>query len=124
MKKIAFILLAGVFAAGIASCKHTVDFNEYPTVSFSSEILPTIIGNCTQAKCHGTNDSEAFMLLSYEDIMNNTRVKAGDPEGSKLYKVIKALSGEEKMPRDPYPMLSDEQIQKIYVWIGQGAQNN
>jgi hypothetical protein len=54
----------------------------------------------------------------------NGGITAGSPEKSKLYKTLKTLNEEDIMPKKPYSELTESQIQKIYVWIGQGAKNN
>lgn len=124
MKKIIVAFSVVLMATGIVACRHTTDFSAYPTISFNSEVYPVLISNCTQAKCHGDVDPSSFELLTYDEIIHNCKVEAGKPENSKLYEVIRALSGENQMPQKPYEMLTDEQIQKIYLWIGQGAANN
>jgi mono/diheme cytochrome c family protein len=48
-------------------------------------------------------------------------VTPGDPHGSKLYKVITNINGENLMP--PKQPLSKEQRTLIQIWIAQGAHN-
>lgn len=96
---------------------------DIPTQSFQTEILPIISANCALSGCHGANDRE-FPLLNYDDVMNYCEVQPGKPHDSKLYEVIRLLSGEEAMPPKPNQPLTDKQIGAIYVWILQGAKNN
>ena len=105
-------------------CKHATNFNEFPAVSYSKDISLIIAANCAQSGCHGSTGRQSFELLSYNDLMKNCEVNAGDPENSKLYEVITTYNKEDAMPRAPYSSLPDQQIQKIYLWIGQGAKNN
>jgi hypothetical protein len=93
-------------------------------VSYSIDIQPIIISNCTQSGCHGSAHSEEFELLSYNDLIKHTGVNAGSPETSNLYSVIRSYNSEIIMPRMPYNPLTEKQIQLIYIWIGQGALNN
>jgi len=81
-----------------------------------------MIGNCTQSGCHvSSGDDHLFPLVTYEDIAK--QVQPGDAANSRLYTVVRGLSGH-LMPPPPQPMLTDEQIKFIYVWIEEGAQNN
>ena len=121
MKRIYLILFSLTILLG---CKHKTNFNELPTVSYSKDIQPIIISNCTQSGCHGSKNQEEFELLSYNDLIKNCEVTAGSPENSKLFEVITTYNKENVMPRKPYNTLTEKQIQLIYVWIGQGAKNN
>jgi hypothetical protein len=69
-------------------------------------------------------NQEEFGLLTYSDLIKHTEVVSGSPEQSELYHVIRSYNSEKIMPRAPYKPLSENQIQLIYVWIGQGALNN
>ncbi len=92
------------------------------TVYFVNEIMPVISSNCTMSGCHD-NISRAggIDLTNYTKIMKF--VKPGNPNDSKLYKVVK-LTNEDRMPPPPMPPLSQTQKDKIYKWINQGAKNN
>ena len=107
-----------------SSCKHTVNFDEYPAISFATSVSPVIISNCTQSGCHGNKQSESFKLLAYDDIIRHGRITPGSPNKSNLYSVIKTLNKNERMPIPPLNPLTNEQIKTIYLWIGQGAKNN
>jgi hypothetical protein len=48
-------------------------------------------------------------------------VTPGDPHGSKLYRVITSINGEDMMP--PSQPLTKEQRTLIQIWIAQGANN-
>jgi hypothetical protein len=121
MKYILYSLLVIGF---VTSCRHKPNFDNMAKVSYSTDIQPIIISNCTQSGCHGSNHSEEFKLLTYNDLIKHTDVKAGSPQSSKLYNVIRTYNSENIMPRKPYDPLTEKQIQLIYVWIGQGALNN
>jgi hypothetical protein len=103
------------------ACKHETVIPETP-VTYSGDIAPILAGSCQFSGCHGTQNPEELELLTYDDVKRI--VKVGNPDNSKLYEVVTARSGEEAMPRSPYPTLSDRQKLLIKVWILQGALNN
>lgn len=117
------ILLIGLLLFIFSGCKHSINFSDYPAVSFNNDISPVIISNCTQAGCHGAS-GHRVQLLSYSDISSGEMVVVGNPSKSKLYQVVSTLNKYNIMPTPKYPPLSDTQIEKIYLWIGQGAKNN
>jgi len=123
MKKI--LVLAAICApfAFFFSCKHDPVLPEHQ-VSFATEVHPIIAAGCQHNGCHDTIPTETFALTTYDDIIQHGEIKPGKPHDSKLYEVITVATGEDKMPRAPYPPLTDQQIQLIYIWIAQGAQNN
>ena len=119
-----FFLILFAFTLIVTSCRHKPNFNSLTTVKYSTDIAPIIISNCTQSSCHGNINTKKFKLLTYDDVIKHCEVNAGSPEKSKLYSVITTYNSSEIMPTQPYSQLTDKQIQKIYVWIGQGASNN
>lgn len=125
MKKKSILVGVAVIAViAISACRHTVDYNQFPEVKFSTDINPIIIANCTQDGCHGSVNHEEFKLLTYDDVMNYGGVSAGNPHSSNLYSVISTLNKYNIMPPPPIPALSDTQIKTVYLWIAQGAKNN
>ncbi len=112
-----FSMLALVFT-GFYGCEKvtlegpTVNPNE--PVSFSEDIIPIFNDNCIS--CHDgaisptLTEGEAYDELISEDIVNT-----GAPAESEL--VVKLREGH-------LAGLSDFNIQKIEVWIAQGALNN
>jgi hypothetical protein len=84
-------------------------------VSFSADVWPIIEEYALDA--HGGNGG--VFLENYDDIV--AQVVPGDPENSRLYKVLIADGAPQMPPGNPLP---DELIQTIYDWIVQGAQNN
>jgi hypothetical protein len=94
------------------------------TVYFQSEVLPLLISNCTQSSCHNAADhANGVILDSYSNIMATADVRAGRPWGSDIYEVLMESDPDDRMPLDR-PQLSADNIQLIYDWIVQGAQNN
>lgn len=103
--------------------------NEHPcdpdTVYFENDILPLIISSCGTTACHGAIDTQDDILFQdYASIIENGKIKPGDPEGSKLFKVINEDEPQDRMPPPPNVALSTEQINMVNTWILQGALNN
>ncbi len=123
MKRIlSLIVVMGACGLMLTNCRHDGQLPEQQ-VSFSADILPIIQLNCQHDGCHGTQNTSEFELMTYEDVMDHGKVKAGNPKDSKLYQAVTG-SGEEFMPAAPYPALSERNLKLIYIWIGQGAKNN
>jgi hypothetical protein len=114
------LIVIGLFITSICmfSCKHEVIIPSSPVISFSSQVMPAILGNCAQSGCH--NGKIRTKLGNYDEVMQDGGVLPGNPSGSRLYTDIISY----KMPRSPYPPLTDQQTAIIYVWILQGALNN
>ncbi|SMO43818.1 hypothetical protein [Solitalea koreensis] len=114
-------IIAGVI--GATSCKHDPDLSNTPTISYSNDVQPILIANCTQSGCHGNVYNEGFKLLSYNDVLRH--IKPGSATGSQLNKVITAYGNiETQMPPPPNRHLNDQEVSTIYLWILQGAKNN
>jgi hypothetical protein len=116
-----FTLLRGmaVFAAVMfaISCTHKPDLQDVPEICFESEVLPIFLNSCAISGCHDGSGEPDLVLNSYSNIMRG--IKAGDPDGSKIYKSITRTSGEDKMPPDQ-PLSADNRT-IIRLWIEQGA---
>lgn len=92
------------------------------SVYFVNEILPIISSNCTMSGCHDVaSHKEGVILTNYTNIMKY--VTPGNPSGSKLYAIINRTDGD-RMPPPPLPAIPQDQKNKIYKWINQGAPNN
>lgn len=123
MKKFYVLLvLAAVPALVFFGCKHEPVIPE-DEVSFSGDIQPILQMGCMHSGCHNDSASAQFPLTTYDFVMENGDVKAGEPEESELYEVLNE-TGDDRMPREPYAPLSDRNKELIYVWILQGAKNN
>lgn len=108
-------------ASIVTSCKHDPVLPEQK-VSFASQVQPIFFASCQHSGCHGTVNPE-FPLITYDDIVHGDLVVPSKPHESEIYEVITATD-DDKMPRSPYPALTDRQIRTIFVWIAQGAENN
>lgn len=101
-------------------------------VSFNDDILPIFKAECT--RCHFDEASPGNLDLStYESLMSGNSnhpdklVVPGYPYQSLLYESV--ASDEQnvlqyRMPKDGPPYLQDIEIQLIYDWIYQGAEDN
>jgi len=103
--------------------------NDHPcdpdSVYFENDILPLIISSCAVSDCHGTtNPQDDIILVDYASIIENGKIKPGDPGDSKLFKVINEDEPQDRMPPEPNEPLSPAQIEKVRQWLVQGALNN
>jgi uncharacterized membrane protein len=64
------------------------------------------------------------ILNSYINIINTGDVDPFDPWGSDLYEVLVDPDPDDRMPPAGEDPLTPGQIQMIFDWIAQGAQNN
>lgn len=93
-------------------------------IYFSQQVLPILNSNCAMSGCHDdASHQESVVLTSYEKVMNTAEVRPGRAGDSKLYKVIIDNDPDDRMPRPPQNPLTAQQIEIIYQWIQQGAQN-
>ncbi len=90
-----------------------------PKVSFSSDIQPILNSRCVV--CHNEDDAYADFTEAYAYSYTMDYVKPGNPEKSEFYK--RSIGTMNIMPPSE-PYLTEAQIQIIYQWILQGAQNN
>lgn len=95
------------------------------TVCFNLDILPLLSSSCATAGCHdNTTAEEGYRMSSYANIVQNSNlVKKGNYPDSKLYKVL-VDNGDDRMPPAPANRLTFDQIEKIKIWIAQGALNS
>jgi hypothetical protein len=110
------IVLVTIFSWA-TSCTHVANIANLDQVCFTGDVLPIFVNNCAISGCHDGGDGERMALNSYSSIMRD--ISPGDPEKSKLYQVIVAKWGFNRMP--PNQPLSMQNRTKIRVWIEQGA---
>lgn len=115
-----FPILSFVLCLAWQACKHDPVTAPGPEVSFSRDVQPIIIGNCTASSCHSAQGGEeAEPLTNYDEIMRHGGIRAGNPEDSDLFEEIDRGSMPQAAPR-----LSTRNIELIRYWIIQGAKNN
>jgi len=116
---------SGTLTASSGGLEGTADVSILPAdISFSSDLLPTFQQVC--GTCHGS--SGGLSLVSYTGLMagdsnNGPVVTPGDPENSVL---IQKLSSNppfgSQMPQSG--SVTESWINKLWLWISQGAVNN
>jgi len=109
------------------SCKHEPIQPSVPSekICFEEKILPILLSNCAYSGCHDAiSAQEDINLSNYNAVMSSGVVKPGNPNDSKIYKVlIKSPDDDKFMPPPPKNPLTSEQKALIYGWIAQGAKN-
>lgn len=94
------------------------------TVYFNKDLLPVLISSCGQPGCHDAASMQGDVVLTdYNSVMQTADVRPGDPEGSDIYENIIETDPDKRMPPPPASPLSQENIDMVYTWIVQGAQN-
>jgi hypothetical protein len=95
------------------------------SVYFENQILPFLTATCAQPGCHDAATAEdGVMLNNYFNIVTTGDVDPFDPNSSEIYETITDSDPDDRMPPAGEDPLTPEQIQMIYNWIAQGAQNN
>ena len=93
------------------------------TVYFERDLLPILQSTCAQPGCHDAITMEdGVRLTDYNSVMQTTEVEPFNPGESKIYKVI-IDEPDDRMPPPPADPMSAENIDLVYTWIAQGAQN-
>lgn len=94
------------------------------TIYFQNTILPLVVSSCATTGCHDKKSHrDGIILTDYSSILKTGKIKAGDPDDSEFFESL-TDSDDDLMPPRPMDPLSADQIQKIEMWIEQGAQNN
>jgi len=84
-----------------------------------AEVKEILRSRC--AECHSAEASSTdFDVLSSESLIQSGVVKAGKPDESKLMQVIVTEDEVVRMPQD-LPALSPVEIEKVRIWIVEGA---
>jgi len=94
------------------------------TVYFERDLLPILQSTCAQPQCHNAITMEGDVRLTdYNSVMQTADVRPFDPEESDMYEVITDPDPDKRMPPPPNDPMSAENINLVYKWINQGAQN-
>ena len=95
------------------------------TVYFQNAVLPLLISSCAKSNCHdAVSHQGGIQLTTYQTIMQTADVDPGDPQGSKLYRVLNETDPDKIMPRPPSSAFTLAEKDIIYKWILQGAKIN
>ncbi len=91
------------------------------TISFTSSIMPILVGNCNFSGCHGNGSRAGGVDLSiYDSVLKH--VVLYQPTQSILYLSLVKTDPLRRMP--PAGPLNNNKIVLIQNWITQGALNN
>jgi mono/diheme cytochrome c family protein len=122
---ISVCVFSGCGAAGGSTEPIEVVKTSAGDVSFSSTVLPIFQDHCI--RCHGPDKKGDLYVLSYEGVIaggkSGSFVVPGDPDGSRVVTSVEKTR-EPFMPPKIFPALTQDRIQAIRAWIGQGANNN
>lgn len=90
-----------------------------PSVSFNSQILPILTGNCAKSGCHVPGGQHPYMdsVEAYKDLINGGFVNTVVPAQSTIYLMLNGGQMQQFIP-------SNADVQLIYYWIENGAPNN
>ena len=92
------------------------------SIYFVNDIMPIISSNCTMSGCHDeASHKDGVVLTTYTNIRRY--VNPGNASNSKLYTMINRTDNE-RMPPPPQAPIPQDQKNKIYKWINQGALYN
>lgn len=105
---------------------------EIKNVSYKNDIKPIINEACLD--CHNNDQQQGGLnFSSYDDLINarylnrpQPVVIKGDASQSRFYIAVHSTKPAIRMPpvNFGYDRLSDREIEKIRVWINEGAKNN
>ena len=115
------VFFSFLLIAFLTSCEHDADLplisnGVDSSVCFENKILPIIANNCAVPGCHD-GSGEQTPLTNYLEI--TSKIKAGDPNASKLYQSIvpNRFTRKAYMPPSPKHALSNEDVTLIELWI-------
>jgi hypothetical protein len=102
--------------------REAIDAQTPTAVSFAEQIAPIFNVRCVD--CHGEMDPESGLnLATYEGTMMGssygTVIVPGKPDESYMMEMI--VSGDMPAEGDPMPA---EEIELLWTWITEGAENN
>ena len=100
-------------------------------VSFSRDVKPVIDQNCLACHKEGGEGFEAsgFSMVTYDDLMKGTKfgpmIISGDSAGSNMLVLMEGRADPSiSMPHGTMDPVNKADIEKIRLWIDQGAKNN
>src|ERR1051325_8360393 len=116
----------GIRVGAVAlGCLASLGVRAQDKVTYQDHILPLVENNC--AKCHNPDKKKRDLdLTSYSALMagggSGKIVVAGDPDGSKMNRVVNHLEVPNMPPNKP--KLPDKELAMIKKWIAGGLLEN
>lgn len=101
---------------------------EQKTISFHSDISPIFSRHCYG--CHqGAKQLGSYAMTEFQGLLaggesGQPAIVPGKPDESYLVELITPIDGHAEMPNEPFPHLSDVEINLIKNWISAGALND
>ncbi len=98
------------------------------SVSYHADILPIFSRHCFG--CHqGAKQLGSYVMTDFAALVSggeseHAAIVPGKPDESYLIEQISLVDSQAEMPRDPFPPLSDVEIDLIKRWIAEGAQDD
>jgi hypothetical protein len=123
MKRIARVLVLLAPALAVVGCGQSS--------TYSKDVRPFVDKYCV--RCHGPGGAgeqqSGFRMDSYEALMKGTKygpvVKPGDSFTSALVMLVEGRAHPAlRMPHDKGEKPTPAEIEKVKLWIDQGAKNN
>lgn len=122
----------------LSSCQHEPWISDNPpggnppasacspdTVYYNTTIRPLLVSHCGKPGCHDAITSENNMNLgSYTSLISSGIINVSDPANSSIWIAINNPDIFERMPPAGHTPLSQEQKDRLFTWMEQGAKNN
>ena len=130
LQRICMLAACFLFAASWSGCEKDYHYIAPPatgTMSLSADIQPIFTASCAMGGCHdGDNyDPDLRAGFSYTAMFNIPGcIDTLNPENSDLYKRITLTPGTNGFMPDGGSPLASADINKILLWIQQGAKDN
>ena len=106
----------------LADCVSDNPVTPSDDICFNTQILPIFVSNCAKSGCHdAVSHQHGYVFTSYAGVMEG--IDDDDPLDSEIAEVISENDPDDRMPPPPNPPLTNAQINLIYQWMLQGAQN-
>jgi hypothetical protein len=119
IKLLSLIILFSILLF-LSACQHdTPEFENFPEMSFSQDVLPVFQTGCAINGCHDQNTAKENRVYdSYQNIIRD--IDPGNPKASKTYQIM----FDPVQPMPPKTVIPQSDRTKIRLWILQGAKDN
>ena len=133
-----FLLIILIFSFASTSCKHKPTIENASTdpmdtipnsgtpcepgiVYYFRDVQPILVSNCAVSGCHdNVTKRKGIDYSSFASAIATGKIKPFKPNSSDMYEVL-FDNGDDKMPPNPRPSLTNAQKATIKKWISQGA---